>query len=714
MLALHLQYSVTNIWIMNLIGLDRRGAALAIALLIAGLAPVSAQTCGNPKATPPDDVVAACTRSISSGRVNGETLALHYNNRGVAFAAKQDFDRAIDDYDHAIKINSRFTTAYHNRGLSFHQKGDEKRALDDYNRALVLDPKLTGAYLDRARAYRALHDYDNAIQDADAVVRLDPKLAAGYFLRAMIYGEKNDYDRKLADLNQAVSLDPSAGYYYLERGFVFDRKGFSDRAVGDYSLAIERDPKSFTAYLNRARAYRVLRDYDKAIQDTDAVVRLAPNSGAGFYVRALIYGDKNDYDRKLAELNQAISVSPNVATYYIERGIVLERKGLFDNARADFEEAIRLDPANPVGFKDRGLARRRKGDLQGALADYDQAIKLDPQYNAGYTERGRLYEAMNNPVAARASYESAASLPPKYETGKAAIDAARARLAALNGTAGVTPPPSPPPVRPEPTPPPTPVVTPPSPAIVPPPPPIPGPQIVASRKLALVLGNSAYRRQPLRNPNNDARAMAKTLRQIGFEVIDGYDLDYAGMRRVISDFAVKASTTQLALVFYAGHGLGIAGHNYLVPIDAKMESTVAASFELFDLDQIIASVDDPARTTVVILDACRNNPFATQATARAVTRGGGLVGYDSVSAGMLIAFATRPGQVAKDGVGDHSPFTAALLKYITTPNLEILDMLRRVRRDVLQETHGEQITWDNESLFGNVFLTDEGTREVAK
>ncbi len=713
MLTPDLPYSVANICIMNLIGLDRRGVAAAFALLLAGLAPVSAQTCDNAKATSSDDVVAACTRLIASGRVNGETLARDYNNRGVAFAAKQDHDHAIDDYDHAIKINSRFITAYHNRGLSFHQKGDEKRALDDYNRALALDPKLASAYLDRARVYRALHNYDNAIQDTDAAVRVDPKLAAGYFLRAMIYGDKNDYDRKLADLNQAIGLDPSAASYYFERGLFFDRKGVFDKAADDYTRAIERDPKSFTTYLSRARDYRALRDYDKAIQDMDAVVRLAPKLAAGFFLRAMIYGDKSDYDRKLADLNQAISLSPNVGFYFIERGIVLERKGLFDNALADFEEAIRLDPTKPIGFKDRGLARRRKGDLQGALADYDQAIKLDPQYNAAYTERGRLYEALNNPVAARASYESAASLPPKYETGQPAIDAARARLAALNGVAGVAPPPSTTPVRPAPTPPPTPVVTPPSPVVVSPPP-IPGPQTGALRKLALVLGNSAYQRQPLRNPNNDARAMAKTLRQIGFEVIDGYDLDYAGMRRVISDFAIKASTTQLALVFYAGHGLGIAGHNYLVPIDAKMELTVAANFELFDLDQIIASVDDPARTTIVILDACRNNPFATQATARAVNRGGGLVGYDSVSAGMLIAFATRPGQVAKDGVGDHSPFTAALLKYITTPNLEILDMLRRVRRDVLQETNGEQITWDNESLFGNVFLADVGTREVAK
>jgi tetratricopeptide (TPR) repeat protein len=716
MLTPHLPYGVAYIWIMNLIGLDRRGVAAAIFLLLAGLASASAQTCENAQAKSPDDVIAACTRLISAGRADGETLARYYNNRAVAFTNKQDHDRAIDDYSQAIKINSRFTVAYHNRGRSLHQKGDEKGALDDYNHAIALDPKFTNAYLDRARTYRALHDFDNAIQDTDTAVRLDPKLAAGYFLRGMIYGEKNDFDRKLADVNQAISLDPGSGSYYAERGLVFERKNSFDKASEDYTRAIERDPKSFNAYMGRARAFRASHDYDKAMQDAEAAVRVGPELAGGYYLRAMVYGDKNDFDHKLADLNQAISLSPTVGFYYIERGIVLERKGSFDNALADYEDAIRLDPTNAVGFKDRGLAHRRKGDLQGALADYDQAIKLDPQYNAAYTVRGQLYEALNNPPAARASYETAASLPPKYESGQPAIDTARARLAALSGVADVTPAPSTTTtVRPAPTPVPAPVVTPPSPVVVVPPPPIPAPQTGASGKIALVLGNSAYQRQPLRNPNNDARAMAKTLRQIGFQVIDGYDLDYAGMRRVISDFAIKASTAQLALVYYAGHGLGIGGHNYLVPTDAKMESTVAANFELFDLDQIIASVDDPARTTIIILDACRNDPFATKATSRAMTRGGGLVGYDSVSAGMLIAFATRPGQVAKDGDGDHSPFTAALLRYITTPNLEILDMLRRVRREVLQETNGEQITWDNESLFGNVFLADAaGPGQVAK
>ena len=671
---------------MNLIGFKRRGVVAAIVLVLANVAPLAAeQACDNSHAKSSDDVIAACTRLISSGHVNNETLARFYNNRGVAYANKHDYDRAIEDYSRAVKTNPRNGTAYNNRGIAYRQKANAKQAIEDSTRAIELDPKSTTFYLDRARAYRELRDFDKAIQDADAAVRIDPKLAVAYLLRGTVYGQKHDFDRALPDLDRGVALEPTAN---------------------------------------------------------------------SFGTRGYIYLEKNDFDRAFADFTRAISLDPKVANYHIQRGVALEKKGAVDNALQEYEEAIRLQPTNAVVYKDRGLARRRKGDVQGALADYDQAIKLDPQFNAAYTERGRAYEALNNPAAARASYETAASLPPKYDSGPPSITAARARLAALNGVVGVAPtapgptaapssrpvaslppqpttaPPSqaaPPPSQPAVALPPRPTTTPPSPpAVAQPSVPavaLPGPQnpnlmpgpqnIVAERKLALVLGNSAYQRQPLRNPNNDARAMAQALRQIGFQVIDGYDLDYSGMRRVISDFAVKAATAQLALVFYAGHGLGIGGHNYLVPTDARMESAAAASFELFDLDQIIASVDDPGRTTVIILDACRNNPFSTQASVRAVNRGG-LVGYDSVAAGMLIAFATRPGQVAKDGSGDHSPFTAALLKYITTPNLEILDLLRRVRREVLQETNGEQITWDNESLFGNVFLADGGTRAVAK
>jgi tetratricopeptide (TPR) repeat protein len=601
---------------MHSVGLKLRAAAAAMILMLAGGAAASAQGCHNEGATP-DEVIAACTRLISAGRLDAETRSKYFNNRGYAHMRKRSYDRAIEDFDEATRINPRNVTAYANRGAARREKGQEDRAFDEFNRAIALDPKFAGAYFERSVSYK----------------------------------RKKDFERALADINLAINLAPKTARYFNERGNLY-------------------------------------------------------------------FDLKRDYSRAIDNYNQAISLAPQVAIHYSNRGVAYDRTGLKDKAAADYERAIRLEPTNPIPFNSRGLSRRRGGDLAGAIADFNQALRLDPKYSWAYTNRGQAYEAMGDSAAARADYLAAVSLPPKYATGQAAIDTARARLAALSG-AGVTLPPPTPPVTPTPS---RPAVapTPDRPAIAPPGPqyatPPPGPASPAgARKLALVLGNSAYQRQPLRNPDNDARAMAKVLRQIGFQVIDGYNLDYAGMRRVISEFAVKSATAQLVLVYYAGHGLGISGHNYLVPIDAKMEAAAAASFELFDLDQIITSIEDPARATVIILDACRNNPFATQATVRALTRGGGgLVGYDSVAAGMLIAFATRPGQVAKDGGGDHSPFTAALLKYIATPNLEILDMLRRVRRDVLQETNGEQITWDNESLFGDVFLVDGGTRATAK
>jgi uncharacterized caspase-like protein len=136
-----------------------------------------------------------------------------------------------------------------------------------------------------------------------------------------------------------------------------------------------------------------------------------------------------------------------------------------------------------------------------------------------------------------------------------------------------------------------------------------------------------------------------------------------------------------------------------------LESARAVNFELFDLDQIIATLDDPARTTIVILDACRNNPFETQAVGtRGLDAGAGLAGYSTGSQGIMIAFAAAPGKVAEDGTGDHSPYTAALLKYITAPDVEILDVFRNVRQAVIKETGGKQVTWENNSLVGEIYL----------
>jgi uncharacterized caspase-like protein len=212
----------------------------------------------------------------------------------------------------------------------------------------------------------------------------------------------------------------------------------------------------------------------------------------------------------------------------------------------------------------------------------------------------------------------------------------------------------------------------------------------------------------LPNPANDARALAKALRDHGFQVIEATDLDRAGTERALLDFLQKAPSAMLRLLFYAGHGIQVDGNNYLVPVDATVASKSTALFELVDIDRVLKGLDDEAHANVIILDACRDNPFeAHLGSGRSVGRGSGLSGYESIGSGTLIAFATAPGNTAADGSGAHSPFTTALLKHIGTSNLELNQMLTRVRIDVAAATEKKQIPWVNSSLLGEVYLSQE-------
>ena len=229
----------------------------------------------------------------------------------------------------------------------------------------------------------------------------------------------------------------------------------------------------------------------------------------------------------------------------------------------------------------------------------------------------------------------------------------------------------------------------------------------AQDRVALVIGNGKYvHAQALPNPANDARAIAGALREIGFAVVQGADLDRSGMERALFDFLDKARTARVALIFYAGHGLQVDGRNYLVPVDAKLESARDLNFGMVELDKVLASLDDPNRANIVILDACRDNPLTRSfaAKTRSGTMAAGLAALTSVGTGTLLAFATAPDKVALDGRGANSPFTEGLLKHLRTPGLEVRQMLTRVRADVARATSEQQVPWDNSSLRGDIYL----------
>ncbi len=227
-----------------------------------------------------------------------------------------------------------------------------------------------------------------------------------------------------------------------------------------------------------------------------------------------------------------------------------------------------------------------------------------------------------------------------------------------------------------------------------------------ANRIALVIGNGAYQQAPkLPNPVNDARAMAGMLKGIGFTVVEGYDLTIETMLDRIHDFGQLANGADVALVFYAGHGLQLDGHNYLLPISARLLRETDLRREAVEVDEILGEVRPARRLRLVILDACRDNPFQAQMAraiaGRSVSVGRGFARIDDVEADTLIAFATKADAIAEDGNGDHSPYTTALLRYLATPGLSLERVFGKVRDSVVEATGGRQQPFVYGSLGGD-------------
>ncbi len=223
------------------------------------------------------------------------------------------------------------------------------------------------------------------------------------------------------------------------------------------------------------------------------------------------------------------------------------------------------------------------------------------------------------------------------------------------------------------------------------------------RRVALVIGNGAYISvPPLANPIRDAKAMAAALKRLGFEVVEGYDLSMDAMRTTVRDFATSLDGAKAGLVFYAGHGIAVGDENYLLPVDAALKSEADLDFRAVNVHLILRQMQRDERVNIVILDACRDNPFTSQLASRSRSVYRGLSAIETQSAsGILIAFATDPRSVALDGERDgNSPFTAALLKHIETSEVSITTVMDRVRADVWEATGRKQKPWTNSSIIG--------------
>jgi tetratricopeptide (TPR) repeat protein len=525
------------------------------------------------------------------------------------------------------------------------------------------------------------------------------KLATIYFWRAVGWNKKGNYAQVIADAGEAIRLQPSVAAHNL-RGSAYYDKGEYDIAIADFNDGLRIGPPSGIIFHNRGNAWRAKGEYAKAIADYDQAIRLGPPSAFSWQNRGISKRALGDLDGALADINEAIRLDPTLPQPRTSRALIWRAKGDLDRAIADLTEAIRLAKAKapvnimtPPGsvlisaYSHRALAYEAKGDFDSARTDYAAALE------------GKASDAGSKANQATAKVRLSLlseTLPPAPRTATAVtpLQAGKAAPASPAGAAS-------------------------------PPPPAAAEQRKRAetaresvRRVALVIGNGAYARvRPLPNPTNDARAMAKSLRDIGFVVTEGTDLDRTAMQATIRDFLRDAARSQVAVVYYAGHGVQIDGRNYLAPVDIEFRAGSGMTEAMMDMDTIMAGLDDQVRTNILILDACRNNPtapkLASAGPARDIEAGSGLAAPATLGsgatlgAGTLIAFATAPGQVALDGEGANSPFSAALTRHIGTPGLEVQQMLTRVRAEVVAATKGKQVPWSNSSLLGEVYLAEK-------
>ena len=233
---------------------------------------------------------------------------------------------------------------------------------------------------------------------------------------------------------------------------------------------------------------------------------------------------------------------------------------------------------------------------------------------------------------------------------------------------------------------------------------------IKEKRLALVIGNSNYSYGAfLLNPANDAKAMAKVLESVGFEVDSYIDADQKSVKMAMDQFGEKLENFQVGLFYYAGHGVQVNGNNYIIPVDANLYMENDVEYDCVEVGRILGKMEDSGcETNIIILDACRDNPFERRWSGRSVKTQG--LAFMNAPSGSIIAYSTSPGKTASDGTGDNGLYTSALLKYMQVPNLILEDVFKNVRSEIEKISGGKQTPWESTSLKGSFYFIREGTQ----
>jgi tetratricopeptide (TPR) repeat protein len=426
--------------------------------------------------------------------------------------------------------------------------------------------------------------------------------------------------------------------------------------MADFNQAIKLRPNAPMALNNHGTIYLRQGAVQNALDDFNAALKSNPNLFFARMNRGHVLMINKDYDGALAELAEAERIKPGELGPRNFRCQTYAAMRQFDQALAECNGIIEKLPKQQYALVTRGDIHLAKGELDLALKDYNIALGVNPNNARAHLGRGQLLEQRRQLEQARADYRSAGSALTPFEDidTRVAKASARERLAVLTQAPGAVP---------------------------------------NARRVALIIGNSAYRNvHPLDNPQRDAKRIAGVLRDIGFQTVSlTNDLTRDRFFEALQAFGKEAEKADWAVVYYAGHGFEIGGVNYLVPVDAKLVADKDAETEAVALEQVIAAVGGARKLRLVILDACRDNPFAPTMRHTIELK---LVdkGFSNIEpgAGFMVVYAAKHGETALDGEGSGSPFATVLARGLKEPKVEIRKLFDIVRDDVWTATNHQQ------------------------
>jgi tetratricopeptide (TPR) repeat protein len=630
--------------------------------------------------------------------------------RGLTFSAVEDYEKAVEDLNEAISSLPGDKLTLYERAFAFYKLKKNKTALKDLNVILEEDSLNATALALRGAVYHKLDRLEDAVQDARIALREDSAVVLPYFVLADAEFQRTNFQKAMKFCTMAIKMDGTNPDYMALKSKIHDATGNSAEALRFIELALDRKPEYPPYLCHRAEVKFRMSRYNEASADIEHAIELNPKEAA-FQIKAGIFQEQLGnyekaiksyenasglsescaecyaaisrcqrilglHDQALENANKAITMNSHESSAFISRGIVQISNGRYNEAVEDLVRALRISPGSSMAAFEISYAKYRQADYKTALEYVNQAIDLKTSFANAWLLRGLINSKLGNKDDAAIdqlrSGEFVKGINNKAEMSD--FDELSRELAGMLSdtlksgyvTADVK---------------------------------------AGSRKVALVIGVKNYAKTaPLTNSINDAVDMSKLLKRKGFEVIELLDpKTKSDMKGAALRYgrALQNDQEAVGLLYYSGHGMQIDGVNYLMPTDVNLEVKADVADQCMDLDYLMSVMTGNGnKLSIIIMDACRNNPF--RSFTRSADKGLGVV---NTPKGSYIVYATKPGSVASDGSDRNGLFTSKLLKFLNEPGLNIEQVFKKVAGEVGAASNDKQRPWIASDFTGDFYFT---------